>query len=61
MNAGRSIQGQRQRALVLTHSTPGSRRFMFTSPLLLTLSKFDSGYKKVVLGDGAHTVGSHSR
>lgn len=44
-----------------THSTPGSRRFMFTSPLLLTLSKFDRGYKKVVLGDGEHTVGSYSR
>lgn len=44
-----------------THSTPGSRRFMLTSPLLLTPSKFDRGNKKVVLEDGAHTMGSYSR
>lgn len=44
-----------------TPSTPGSRRLMFTSPLLLTLSKFDGGYKKVVLEDGTHTMGPYSR
>lgn len=61
MDAGRRPGTWSETEGFSTHSTPGGRRVMFMSPLLLTPSKFDRGNKKVVLGDGAHTIGSYSR